>query len=648
MDVSTRSIAPDALVYGVRTAGDPQISPDGSRIVYTLKEADREKKKSVIHLWLCDRDGGNARRLSQSGDEHGFPRWSPDGAWLAFVSNRVAAPAKRGIFVLPVGQPGEARELTTHNQDILDLAWSPDGRTIAYTTAWDPDNPNEEPVGEGELPKVRVTSRLDYKWDGRGYLGDVRRQVWIVNVATGERRRLTGEPVDHDILQWAPDARSLAISKTAADGWNKVVAILDVVSGEITPVGGSAGTSPLAVWSPAGDQLLIAGDPENTYQPDFYLFDVDDGTMHRLTDDLQILPAPGPSNAAMAWLDERRVLVNAAREGRHGLYELNVEDGQITCLVRREATSLGMSLDAGRRYLVQTYSAFDAADEIAVHDLQVGTTRVVTGLNDALVAEAGPPGVEAFTIERGGFSIESWLLTPAGFDPARRYPVVVMIHGGPNSFFGPRFVPLQQLLVSQGYLVVLPNPRGSTSYGREFTMQVLGDRGGEDYLDLMAVVDEIAGRPYVDSERIGIYGYSYGGFMTAWMIGQTDRFKACVCGAPSVDLESQFGTSDIGWHYDTTQYRARPHERPEWFRAHSPLTYAHRATTPTLLMVGESDLRCPPTQSEELFVALKKAGCEVVFVRYPGMAHGFVSDGPPPYREDFLTRTLGWFDRYLD
>ncbi len=643
-------VTPEDLVYDVKSPGDPRLSPDGSRIVYTLTQPERDSRKTISHLWLCDRDGGNARQLTFLGSKNDQPRWSPDGARIAFVSDRVAAPTKFGIFMLDLDHPNEAREITAHNQGISDLSWSPDGSALAYVTTFDPENPSEEPAKEDDPPKVRVARRLDYKQDGRGFLGDVRNHVWLVSVENGERRRLTSDPVDHYLPIWSPDGRSLAIGKQSADHWSSFITILDVESGEMTPVGDADtgdGSRPLAAWSPSGDRIIFSGDPGHTYQPDLYLYTVSDGETRRLTSDLAMLPVEGIGSAPMVWLDERRVLFCAAEHARHGYYVIDVDSRELSSVTSADATLTGVSLDDARCFAVSPYMAFDCAGEIAVFDLSEGTSSVITHHNDAFTERIGAPDWQRFELERGGFSIESWLLKPADFDPNRRYPVVLMIHGGPNGFFGYRFIPNQQLLVNHDYLVVLPNPRGSTSYGREFTMQVLGDRGGEDYLDLMAVVDDVAQRPYVDTERIGIYGYSYGGFMTSWMVGQTDRFKACVCGAPSVDLKSQFGTSDIGWHYDTTQYQSQPHENPAWFAEHSPLTYAHRATTPTLLVSGENDLRCPTGQAEEFFIALCKAGCEVEFVRYPGMAHGFSSAGPAPYRVDFLNRTLNWFDQHM-
>ncbi len=485
-------VTPQELVFDVQQPGDPQIAPDGSRIVYTLARSDRDSGKTISHLWLCDRDGGNGKQLTFSGQKNDTARWSPDGAQIAFVSDRVAAPAKFGIFVMPVTQPAEARQVTTHNQVISELSWSPDGTTLAYTTTFDPENPAEEPVNADEPARVRVTRRLDYKWDGRGYLGDARNHVWLADVATGERRRLTTQLVDHYLPLWSPDGRSIAVGMQAADGWNAFIAIIDVDSGELTPVGDpdvGDGGHPTAAWSPAGDRIIFTGDPGHTYQPDLYLYDVSDGEIRQLTTDLQILPVDGVGSGSMVWLDDTRVLICAAEHARHGLYVIDVESRNLSALSSMEASLTGISLDATRRFAAHAYTAFDSPGEIAVSDLSESTLSVITTDNAGLTERMGTPGWERFEIERGKFSIESWLLKPADFDPDRRYPVVLMIHGGPNGFYGYRFIANQQLLANHGYLVVLPNPRGSTSYGREFSVQVLGDRGGEDYLDLMAVID---------------------------------------------------------------------------------------------------------------------------------------------------------------
>jgi acylaminoacyl-peptidase len=326
---------------------------------------------------------------------------------------------------------------------------------------------------------------------------------------------------------------------------------------------------------------------------------------------------------------------------------IDVDRGQVEPAHGSQSLDVGLSVDASRRYVVQGRTSLAGVGEIVRFDRQEGSELIVAQPNRAILTDAPPASWERFDVQRGGFTIEAWLLKPPDFDPSRRYPLILDVHGGPNGFYGYGFNAVQQCLATNGFLVVFCNPRGSSSYGRHFTQQVSEDWGGQDYLDLMAVVDTVLERPYVDRERTGIFGYSYGGYMTAWTIGQTTRFKAAVCGAPCFDLESMYGTSDISHTFGELQWGGAPHQRSEWYAAHSPSSFAHQTRTPTLIVHGEADERCPIGQGEQMFVALKKADCEVEFVRYPGGAHGFMSAGPPPHRADLLTRVLGWFTSHL-
>lgn len=641
-------LTPEHLVYDLVAAGDPQISPDGRTIVYALARVDRETRKPDVQLWLCDIDGGARRQITFSGNANGGARWSPDGAWIAFISDRAKA---AGIYVLPAGGIGEAREVTKHNQAISDLAWSPDGSRIAYVTAYDPDNPHEEEPQPDAAPKVRVTRRIDYKQDGRGYLGDTRNHVFIVDVATGERRRVTTEALDHAFPSWSPDGSWLGIQQISHNGMRSRLLLIHVASGETRTIGAETGNIGIWEWSPDGDRLVYAGDTAQTFQSDFFVYTMATGELRRLTDDLPVLPMSGYPGYApqprLVWQDDRQVLFSAVRAGAAGLYVIDSENGSVEPVVTWQALHAGLSADRAARYIVQAHSGLDGVGNIVVFDVAEGTTRHITDYNAALFRQSPPAQWERFDVQRGEFTIEGWLLKPHDFDPARKYPVVLDIHGGPNGFYGYGFNPWQQLLASNGYLLVFSNPRGSTSYGRRFTQQVSLDWGGEDYRDLMAVVDAVLERPEADASRTGVFGYSYGGYMTSWIIGQTQRFQACVCGAPCFDLESMYGTSDISHEFGELQWGGSPATSREWLVAHSPATYAHRATTPTLIIQGEADERCPVGQAEQMFVALTKAGCTVEFVRYPGGSHGFPRTGPPEHRVDFLTRVLGWFDQHL-
>ena len=643
----TRRLTPDALVYETVTASDPQVSPDGTHIAYSVGRASTELDRATSHVFLSAIDGSHARQLTWGGERNREPRWSPDGRSLAFVSDRQSGHS--GLYVLPIDGPGEAREVSRHRPAIGGLAWSPNGNTIAYTVPVDPDNPDEDP--QPRTPRVRVTRRLDYKHDNRGWLNDTRQQVFVVDVRTGEKRKLTNEKFDLWYPQWSPDGRTLAARLPLGAAVFSQLALIDVASGSVKRVGPELGTVGVWSWSPDGSRIVFDGDTEPTAGADFFVYDVKSDRVSRLTTDLPCAPDAGfpavmpPSQPV--WLNDSEVLVHAIRAGESCFYRFDVDTAELTREYATNSISTGFSLDNDRRFVAQAYSAFDAIGEICVYDRQSGQRQLITSNNADLLRASPPAQWERFEIERDGTCVEAWLLKPADFDPSRKYPVILDVHGGPHGCYGFGFNNMQQVLASNGFVVVFSNPRGSSGYGREFAQMVRHDWGGEDYLDLMAVLDTALERPYTDRDRTGIWGYSYGGFMTAWTIGHTQRFKAAVCGAPCFDLESMYGTSDIGASWGPYQWGGKPHEASEAFAAHSPSTFAHRTTTPTLIVQGEADDRCPIGQGEQMFVALSQAGCEVEFARYPGGAHAMLRVGPPSHRADFLTRLLGWFTDHL-
>ncbi len=646
---TTRPLTPQLLTYGFTAAGDPQISPDGTQVAYVVSKTDEESKKSSAQVWLAAIDGSNARQVTHTGQRNGSPRWSPDGRTLAFVSDRVE---KAGLFLLPL-DGGEACELTKNPTGIGDPAWSPDGTRIAFTAVVDPENPEAEKPKEGAAPKIRVTSRIDYKQDNRGYLNDVRAQVFVVDVATGETRQLTSEAVDHNFPAWSPDGKWLAVGVPNRNGMCSQIELVSVDGGAPVRIGNLDGTAGTWTWTPDGRELAFSGEQATprTYQPDFYAYNLSTRSIRRITTDLDVVPDAGFPTVMPAsqpvFAPDGRMLFHGFRAGASGIYALDVATGDVTKLEGELELRGGLSADSQRRYIAQGVAGMDRVGEVCVVDVAAGERRVITSLNEPVLAEHRPGQWERFDVTRGGFTTEAWFLKPADFDPSRKYPVIIDIHGGPNGYYGYGWNAMQQLLASNGFVVVYSNPRGSTSYGREFAVQVVRDWGGEDYEDLMAVMDRACQEQYVDESRQGIWGYSYGGYMTAWTIARNHRFKAAVCGAPCFDLESMYGTSDISHHFGPLQWGGAPHEAREWYATHSPSQFAHNTRTPTLIIQGEEDHRCPVGQGEAMFVALKQAGCEVEFARYPGGSHLFMRTGPAEHREDCLARVLGWFQSHL-
>ena len=324
--------------------------------------------------------------------------------------------------------------------------------------------------------------------------------------------------------------------------------------------------------------------------------------------------------------------------------EVDAGGGSLRTLVGGGAQSISLSLDAAARSAVMRSTPPDTPGDLHLVDLRDGTQTRLTCSNDEYFA-AHPPGeLRKSTITRGGVEVESRLVVPPNFDESRRYPLVVDIHGGPHGRFQDSFDSTHHVLATAGYVVLAVNPRGSTTYGLDFAKAVIEDWGGEDYLDIMASLDEVCARGFVDEDRLGIHGYSYGGFMSSWAVGHTDRFGAAVVGAPVVNLVSMYGTSDIGVSFGEPQWGGTLADSFDTFVERSPLTYAANVETPVLLLHGEDDHRCPIGQSEEMFVSLKRLGKEVELVRFPGCSHSFLRSGHPKMRVEYLRRMKGWFD----
>ncbi len=634
-----KAFTPETLVYGFKTVADPQLSPDGEWVIYSVVEVPKETKKRISQLWLSRRDGSEARQLTFAGKGSSGGRWSPDAKSIAFTSDRGDGFA---LYLLSLAG-GDPKQLAVHRNGIGPVAFSPDGTQLAYSVLIDPENPDGTPPDPEKPAPIKHTKRADYKQDTRGYLGDKRMQVFVYDLASSEERRLTNDVDDHQEPRWSPDGKTLASLHPTTGFIHGKLDLIDVKSGQVREALPGTGLVGLWSWAPDGTNLLVSADLNWDFQQELYLVSASTGEADPLTRDMTVTPT---GNSA-AWINDRHALFPAASRGRTGLYQIDSETGAVTEEVIGLHTDVGFSTDASHRYVAGVRDALNVAGELVIHDRETGTTTQLTNLNTELLKEFPPAQWERFDIERAGYTIESWLLKPANFDPAKKYPLILDIHGGPNGWYGYDFDKLQQLWASNEFIVVFSNPRGSGSYSGDFTRQVKLDWGGEDYLDLMAITDEALKRDYIDPERTGVYGYSYGGYMTSWIIGHTDRFKAAVIGAPAVDLAAMWGTSDISHAWGPLQWGGYPWEAVDYYRERSPITHLHKAKTPSLILHAEGDVRCPIGQGEQTFATLEKIGVEVEFVRYPGGDHLFVWQGEPTYAEDFYTRILAWFKERL-
>lgn len=645
-------IQPD-VVYRLPSVGDPALSSDGSLLAYSYSWVDQEKMEPCSRVMMMQLSGGEAREFTQ-GKSDSVPKFSPDGGRLAFL--RRDEGGRRGLWVMDV-RGGEAKALDTGKASVSDFAWSPDGRRMVYCADVDPARADEE--GESDdAPKVKVVNRIRYRFDGLGWRGDAHFHLFVTGLDGGEPAQITDGDWDDVAPVWSPDGSRIAfISGRRADRDRLALTQVYVVSAD----GGDAGcwsdgltdVGALA-WSPDGRQLVAAGSetPQGMSLWQSWLYVLEPGSSpRRLTDDnlrplvnFPVVTRP----PELRWTENDRIVYLADQRGVSWLVSVPASGGDVQPLAGGRCQSNSLAIDAAASEAVVLSSYPGSPGELYHVDLASGTERQLTRSSEPYLQGHPPASMEKFWVGReDGWEIECRLWLPPEFDETRTYPLVLDIHGGPNGAFYDSFAPVQQVLACAGYLVLTVNPRGSSTYGRDFMMAVLQDWGGEDYLDLIAAVEEVADRPYVDGDRLGVHGYSYGGYMSAWIIGQDNRFKAAVVGAPCIDLYSMYGTSDIGVSFGEDQWGGNPVNGAWKLLERSPIAYAANVDTPALLLHGEDDLRCPVSQSEEYFSLLKRLGKEVEFVRFPGCNHTFPRMGHPKMREEYLARTLAWFQRWV-
>ena len=634
-------------VYQVRTVGDPQLSPDGAWVAYSVTTADSAKDKSDSDVWMSSWDGSQSIRLTSSPDGESRPHWSPDNRYLAFVSSRQEG--KGGQVWLLDRRGGEAQRLTMLRGGIDDFAWSPDSRRLALVLDDDRDSLARTDTAEKKTPKPIVIDRYNFKRDVAGYLGTKRTHLALFDVATRKLDTLTSDRHDDASPSWSPDGQRIAFVREApaepglardADLY-VIEARRGGVAKQLSNFDGPDGGRPS--WSPDGKWLAFTRGDE----PKFYAYHLDR---------LAVVPSDGsaPARVVTASLDRpvssvqfgadgRSVLATLSDDRSEQLVRIRVSDGTVARLIDGRRVVSGFSAHADGRVAL-LLSTPDRAPELFARDAAGGMPRQLSHHNDSLFALLQLARVEDFSSRSDdGTEVHSLLYRPASAAASERLPLVVFIHGGPNSQDAYRFDVERQLLAAHGYAVLAVNYRGSSGRGSAYQKAIFADWGNKEVKDLLGAVDEAVRRGIADPDRLGIGGWSYGGILTDYTIATTTRFKAAVSGAGSALQLSMYGTDQYVTQYDM-EIGAPWKAQEKWIAISYPFFHADRIRTPTLFMGGQSDYNVPIIGGEQMYQALRSLGVETQLVVYPNQFHGITM---PSYRKDRLQRYVAWFDRFL-
>jgi len=650
----------------------PQVSPDGRQVVYTRRWTDKVNDKYEDEIWIVDADGGRNRFLTKGSQA----AWSQDGRRLAYVAP--GQPSGAQIFVRWLDAPGET-QLTHVERAPSNLAWAPDGRSLAFTMLV-PSTPGltvkmpARPNGAKWVEAPRVVDRLGYRSDGSGWRPEGFAHVFVVSADGGTPRQLTEGDYQHGAPRWTPDSQTLvfsAVRKPDAEYLrnDSEIYALAVRGGALRQLTDRKGPDTNPAVSPDGRLIAYTGydETKDTYNVTRLYVMNSDGTNRRvLTADFD------RSASSLHWAAAGDgVYFMAEDRGSQNLWLQPVRGGaprQLTDGVQiLNVTSLSRNgLAAATRS-----STHAPADVVVFEPGKPATARRVTAVNDDLLEGRRLGAVEEIWYDSvggvqasgctaadsdplspraadcGATRVQGWVVKPPDFDPAKKYPLVLYIHGGPHTMYGVGFNFEFQNHASEGYVVLYTNPRGSTGYGRAFGNAINNAYPGQDYDDLMRGVDELLKRGYVDERNLFVTGGSGGGVLTTWIVGHTDRFAAAVAMKPVVNWYSFVGTTDgPDWYYN---FKQLPWEDPAEHLRRSPLTYVGNVKTPTMILTGDLDLRTPLEQTEQYYRALKLRRVPTAMVRLTDEYHGFNADfglRHPSNRVSQILYLRGWFERH--
>ena len=641
-------------IFELEWAADPQISPDGKRIAFERSSFDVMKDRPRASLWSVNADGTDLRPLLDPARQAGSPRWSPDGSRLLFAAT---LDGKSDVFVRWMDSGQEAK-LTHLEESPGALAWSPNGKWIAFTM-FVPEEAKpfvqmpSPPDGADWGPPIKFIDQVQYRFDGRGYLRRGHDHIFVLPAEGGTARQLTSGPFDDGAPKWTPDGASIVFSANRRpdaehEPLDTEIHEVSVNSGEVKSLTNRRGPDLDPAVSPDGKLIAYTG--------------FDDRRQGYQVTRLYIMNRDGSGTRVVGTLDRDVGGITWSRDSK-GLYFQYDDQGDtkiafITPAGQTTTIAAGLGgLDLGRPYGGGSFSVSDAgriafnqtspdhpADVAVVASGQA--VQRLTRLNDDLFGTKTLGAVEEIWYQSSFDKrrVQGWIVKPPGFDPSKKYPLVLEIHGGPFANYGVRYASEIQLYAAAGYVVLYTNPRGSTSYGEEFGNLIHHDYPNHDYDDLMSGVDAVIAKGYIDPASLFVTGGSGGGVLTAWIVGHTNRFRAAVVQKPVINWYSFVLTSDDDATYYRYWFPGFPWENLDQYVKRSPITYVGKVTTPTMLVTGEVDYRTPSSEAEQFYEALKLRKVPTAMVRFPDAPHDI--SGKPSNMMAKVAYILGWFEKY--
>jgi acylaminoacyl-peptidase len=649
-------------VFNLQLATDPQIVPDGKRIVYVRQFNDIMTDRRHSNLWIVSADGTYHRPLTTGNFNDASPRWSPDGSQLLYISDRDGSPQIYRRWM----DTGQTAKLTSLTSPPAGIAWSPDGKWVSFTAHVPETRPPliqmpAPPEGAKWAEPAKVIDQLFYRFNGAGYLKPGYTHLFVVPADGGTPRQVSQGHFQHggpiafaSEAQWTPDGKYLIMSANRhpdheRDPLNTEVYEFAVTDGKAKALTSRKGPDDSPAVSPDGQHIAYVGfdDRYQGYQVrQLYVMKRDGSGSRVLTADFD-RDVQSPRWAH----DGRGLYFLAAHQGNTRLYFITLE-GRLRMLTGNVGSGTS-AYGPGAAFTVAhndafavTYTRPNVPGDIAVGDSQTANTKILTAVNEGLLSGRQLGQVEEIWYEssKDHRKIQGWILKPPGFDAEKKYPLILEIHGGPFANYGDRFDLEKQLMAARGYVVLYTNPRGSTSYGGEFGNLIHHAYPGDDFYDLNSGVDALLARGYIDPGQLYVTGGSGGGVLTCWVIGHTTRFRAAVTVYPVINWYSFVLTADIGGWIHRYWFPGLPWDQAAHYEKRSLLSVVKQVQTPTLVLTGEADYRTPMSDSEQYYQALKILGVESVLVRVPDEPHGIAVR--PSHHMAKILYIVGWFDRH--